>query len=178
MEIGSSGCGANRVTDLPSVKFKIVKLRERGLSFDRCFEWVSHSRGFWKGTWSRMFLFFFFFKPLFVRKRRCIERYSMTISQLERNVKAFDWYQDTPRMKTLFPFPIYRNLKRGNAINVRGRVAPLERSVENLHLELHRSFSSNFFEKFLSANLLFVYLIIPSLVTYKDFTCVSESTDG
>lgn len=124
------------------------------------------------------FCFFFFFKPLFVRKRRCIERYSMTISQLERNVKAFDWYQDTPRMKTLFPFPIYRNLKRGNAINVRGRVAPLERSVENLHLELHRSFSSNFFEKFLSANLLFVYLIIPSLVTYKDFTCVSESTDG
>lgn len=113
---------------------------------------------------------FFFFKPLFVRRRRCIERYSMTISQLERNVKAFDWYQDTPRMKTLFPFPIYRNLKRGNAINVRGRVAPLERSVENLHLELHRSFSSNFFEKFLSANLSFIYLYT-SLVTYKDFTC-------
>lgn len=31
MEIGSSGCGANRVTDLPTVKFKIVKLRERGI---------------------------------------------------------------------------------------------------------------------------------------------------
>lgn len=157
MEIGSSGCGANRVTDLPTVKFKIVKLRERGIFRSMGFSFVVFGREIERGV--ECFCFFFFFKPLFVRRRRCIERYSMTISQLERNVKAFDWYQDTPRMKTLFPFPIYRNLKRGNAINVRGRVAPLERSVENLHLELHRSFSSNFFEKFLSANLLFVYYI-------------------
>lgn len=75
----------------------------------------------------------------------------MTISQLERNVKAFDWYQDTPRMKTLFPFPIYRNLKRGNAINVQSRTS---RGVVNLYVpqnfisSFHQEIELEKFEKF------------------------------
>lgn len=82
-------------------------------------------------------------------------------------------------MKTLFPFPIYRNLKRGNAINVQGRVraSTLEEYRKFIHLipELHSTERSNlkntsiifllqFFHKFFFGSaIIYPIIIIVSL---------------
>lgn len=96
-------------------------------------------------------------------------------------------------MKTLFPFPIYRNLKRGNAINVQGRVrastleeyrkfihlAPELHSTERSNLRNRSSFSSNFFINSSSdPQLLFVIYPIIIIVSLRIKTSSSIGKNG
>lgn len=93
-------------------------------------------------------------------------------------------------MKTLFPFPIYRNLKRGNAINVQGRVraSTLEEYRKFIYLapELHLTERSNlrntsiifllqFFHKFFFGSAIIYSIIIIVSLRIKTSSSIGKN---